>query len=299
MMNSLPAAGRRRQAMLGFTLVELMVSVAIGLILLLFLSSLYFNSRSSSRLNDDNARMQEDGRYAMGLIGRNLMQAGFGYMQTGNSTDFPPADLKSLGLQGLMGCTDGFAEPMTAIPPTCAAAGSSAFMTSYTSEPYDASKSDISGAGTDCSGTPAVGATVDKGGIVINRFYVGPNKTLYCKGNAGAEPQPILSNVEKMLVTYGIDTESKYAPLLSTTDAAIAGADEYNGSNNKAGWDRVVTATVCLEIRSANKVVTTGAGQTYLKCDGSSFTSHDGLLRTVMTRVFTLRNNATASLGDN
>lgn len=298
MMNSLSSTGRRR--MPGFTLVELMVSVTIGLILLLFLSSLYFNSRSSSRLNDDNGRLQEDGRYALSVIGRNLMQAGFGNMQTGNTTDFPPAAYSTL--KGLVGCSYGFAMPV-AVPPTCAGvpvpapagAGPSAFTTSYTSEPYS-DATNISGAGTDCSGTQVTGATSTQGALVINSFYIDAN-TLYCKGNAGlATPQPLLNNVDNMLVTYGIDTGNQYVPLQSTTDATIAGVADNPNGNFKVGWDRVVTATVCLETHSTNSVVTGATGQTYFKCDGTQVTAPDRLLHTTMTRVFTLRNNATPSL---
>ena len=282
----------------GFTLIELMVSVTIGLILLLFLSSLYFNSSSSSRLNDDNARIQEDGRYALGIIGTNMMQAGFGNMQTGTATDFPPGAYPSL--KGLTGCNHGFVLP-AATPPVCDASSTTApaaFTTSYTSEPhYDATN--ISGAGTDCSGTQAINSTSTTGGIVINSFYVSAN-TLYCKGNAGATPLAMLSNVDDMQITYGIDnspTSGLYAPVQSTQDAAVAGDISNPNANTKIGWDRVVTATVCLEIHSTNAVVKNSAGQTYYKCNATSPTTKtDGLLHTTMTRTFTLRNNATASL---
>ncbi|WP_395822670.1 PilW family protein [Collimonas sp.] len=301
--------GAQRRHTDGFTLIELMVSVTIGLILLLFLSSLYFNSRASVRLNDDNARIQEDGRYALSLIGRNLMQAGFGHMQTGNTTDFPPQSPIELSkLKGLTGCSYGFATPVAAIP-TCAAApvpapssisGPSAFTVAYTSEPYS-DATNISGAGTDCSGTKAFNATSTQGGVVINSFYLdSATKTLYCKGYAGsATPQPILSNVDNMVLTYGIDTGNRYAPMKSTTDAAEAGATDAINGNNKVGWDRVVTVTVCLELHSANNVVTAAAGQSYYKCNASTPTvATDRLLHTTMTRVFTLRNNATASLSN-
>ena len=90
-----------------------MVSVTIGLIPLLFLSGLYFNSRDGSRPNDDNARIHEDGHYALSLIRRNLMQAGFDHMRTGNTTDFPPQIPNELTkLKGLTGCSYGFATPL-------------------------------------------------------------------------------------------------------------------------------------------------------------------------------------------
>ncbi|PFH08816.1 type IV pilus assembly protein PilW [Collimonas sp. PA-H2] len=300
MMNLRSPTLRQNRRMQGFTLVELMVSVTIGLILVMFLSSLYLNSKSSSRLNDDNARIQEDGRYALSVIGRSLMQAGFGNMLTGNTTDFPPSANPTL--TGLMGCDKGFAQPITTTPPTCATTLTApAFAVSYTSEPYDTvntpSNSVISGAGTDCSGTQATGATSTAGGLVSNSFYLDTSKNvLYCKGNAGSTAQAILSNVDNMTITYGIDTGNQYTPMQSTTSASTAGASSING-NNKVGWDRVVTVTVCLEIHSTNNVITTSSGQTYYKCGATTATTaSDHLLHTTMTRVFTLRNNAAASL---
>lgn len=284
-----------RRSTLGFTLIELMVSVTIGLILMLFLSSLYFNSKSSSRLNDDNARIQEDGRFALNLIGHNLAQAGYGNMLTGNTTDFPPAT--SPTLTGLMGCDNGFVTPITATPPTCGGTDStdSAFAVSYISEPYDATNSPISGAGTDCSGAQATGATSTQGGAITNSFYRDSTTSiLYCQGNAGTA-QKILSNVDKMKVTYGIDTAANYSPTKQNGSASDAGTAD-NNDNNKVGWDRVITATVCLEIHSTNNVVSSSAGQTYTNCDGTSVTASDYLLHTTMTQVFTLRNNATPSL---
>ncbi|MEO6920051.1 MAG: PilW family protein [Collimonas sp.] len=281
--------------MRGFTLIELMVSLTIGLIIMLFLSSLYFNSKSSSRLNDDNARIQEDGRFALGVIERSLMQAGFGNMMTGNTTDFPPVAYPTL--TGLMGCDNGYATPMT-VPPTCAAtATANAFTASYTSEPYDSTNSPISGAGTDCSGTQAVGSSSTTGGLVSNSFYLDTTKkVLYCQGNAGSNPVALLNNVDNMTVNYGIDTGNQYTPMQAMASASTAGTATING-NNRLGWDRVVTVTVCLEIHSTNNVISTSTGQVYYKCNATtSTTASDHLLHTTMTRVFTIRNNAAASL---
>ncbi|MFC5472609.1 PilW family protein [Paraherbaspirillum soli] len=280
------SASSRRRGTQGFTLIELMVSVTIGMILVLFVSSLYFNSKSSYRLNDDNARIQEDGRFALSVIGRSLMQAGYGNIVTSISTDFPPTS--EPGLTGITGCDDGFVTPITARKPTCGGTTSTgpAFAVSYTAEPYNNADSPISGAGADCSGTNA-------GGTVTNSFYL-DSGTLYCKGNAGADPQAILSNVDAMTLTYGVDTTGNYTASQSKTKASDVVALTAN-DNNRQGWDQVVTVTVCLEIHSTNNVTT--AKQSYLKCgDTTPTTATDFKLHTTMTREFTLRNNATPSL---
>ena len=61
----------------GLTLVELMVSLTLGLLITLAIGYLYTNSRQSYRLNDNVARMQENGRHAMEVISRDVRMAGY------------------------------------------------------------------------------------------------------------------------------------------------------------------------------------------------------------------------------
>lgn len=61
----------------GLTLVELMISVTIGLIITLAIGYLYTSSRQTYRMNDNIARMQENGRYAMEMISRDVRMAGY------------------------------------------------------------------------------------------------------------------------------------------------------------------------------------------------------------------------------
>ncbi|MFN3593216.1 MAG: PilW family protein [Thiobacillaceae bacterium] len=61
----------------GLTLVELLISLTLGLIITLAVGYLYINSRHIYRVNDNVARMQENGRYVMEMIGRDLRMAGY------------------------------------------------------------------------------------------------------------------------------------------------------------------------------------------------------------------------------
>ena len=61
----------------GLSLIELMISIAIGLLLLAALSTLFVNqSRTRTELDKQN-RMIDNGRYALDLISENLRMAGF------------------------------------------------------------------------------------------------------------------------------------------------------------------------------------------------------------------------------
>ena len=60
----------------GLTLVELMIAITLGLIVLLAIGSIYINSRQTYRVQEDNARLQEAGKYALEVLGRSIRQAG-------------------------------------------------------------------------------------------------------------------------------------------------------------------------------------------------------------------------------
>ena len=61
----------------GFSLVELMVAMTIGLIVLAGVAYLYVESRQSFRSMDNLSRMQESARYALEIVSRDIRMAGY------------------------------------------------------------------------------------------------------------------------------------------------------------------------------------------------------------------------------
>jgi type IV pilus assembly protein PilW len=61
----------------GLSLVELMVAIVLGLILVAGVIELFVNNRQVYRVQDAKARMQENGRYAMAILGQNIRDAGY------------------------------------------------------------------------------------------------------------------------------------------------------------------------------------------------------------------------------
>ena len=61
----------------GFTLVELMVSILIGLILLAVMGLAFLSNKQSYRAQDSSAQMQENGRYAIEVLTRDIRLAGY------------------------------------------------------------------------------------------------------------------------------------------------------------------------------------------------------------------------------
>jgi type IV pilus assembly protein PilW len=61
----------------GFTLVELMVAVTLSLIILVAVAQLFATSRSTYGLEENLARVQENGRFAMGFLTEDIRMAGY------------------------------------------------------------------------------------------------------------------------------------------------------------------------------------------------------------------------------
>ena len=70
-----PAIVRSRQH--GVTLIELLISLALGLAVLVGLSAVYVAAKQSFRFQETGGRMQEDAMFALETISRELRMAGF------------------------------------------------------------------------------------------------------------------------------------------------------------------------------------------------------------------------------
>lgn len=114
-------AGQQR----GFTLVELMISLVLGLLLILGVISVYVTNQQAARTNEGLARLQEGGRIAFELMSRELRQAGgnaCGAPLVANVLNNPGASWATDFAAGPIRGFDGDA-PVPAIVPTGAAVG--------------------------------------------------------------------------------------------------------------------------------------------------------------------------------
>lgn len=241
----------------GFTLVELMIAVTIGLILLLVVGTVFTSSRQAFRIQEDNARIQESGRFALEILGRSIKQAGH--------ADIPFTGFKVAFTGNAITGTDG-------------AAGAADTITLQ----YDGVIGD-----RDCGvGTPVSAADITAGNNIIQSHFNldTANAQLRCDGTIAAAPaapgappsgQAVLDDIEDLQILYGIDT---------TGDQS---ANQYVAA--PADWNQVVTARVCVLVRS-EKTNIVSAGN-YMNCNGASVAvPADRRLRRAFTETFNLRN---------
>lgn len=231
----------------GFSLVELMIAITLGLIVLLAIGSIYIGSRQTYRVQEDNARLQEAGRYALEVIGRNLRQAGADSEMSFNATAITP----ECSVAGV--CT-----PITGVN------GAAAAPDAMTIQFY-AGREELNGGvwvTRDCTGGPV--PFVPTGAVITNVFEVAADASslatgtgLRCTGSVGG-PQALVADVEDMQVIYGIDT----------TIPVDQVADRYVEAPTAAQWPLVVAARVCVLLQSTNNGLTV-APQRYLNCAGA------------------------------
>lgn len=245
----------------GLTLLELLISMSLGLLLLVGIGTVYVGSNQTYRVQQDNARLQETGRYALEVIGRSLRQAGYRDVSASSVNPDNPAT-------------------WTAISGTN---GSGAAPDTITLQ-YQWTNGDRS-----CNGDSAGTA----GDLVWDSFNLA-SAVLRCDGDIYTLPaapnpsvQPLLDLIEDMQLLYGVDTDGDQT------------ANLYTDASSVANWGQVVNVKVCVLVHSTNLGITTAA-QRYLTCNGALgedttaandlATATDTSLRRTFVATFNLRN---------
>ena len=232
-MNTLRHTPRRsRQA--GFTLVEMMVAVTIGMIVLFGMTATFVNLKNTFRSQDKLGTLQDNERLALTFLTNSINEAGYYPDPKSASTitasvapttsPASPGGTMPAGA-GVFGTADGGA-----------ATSPESLQTAYASLSTDGL---ISCIGTSYAGSATVAATVR------NIYYVDPTtNSLMCRvlvnglgtdamANAGT-PQVLVTGVSKMAVLYGL------AP------AGSMQVNEYVSPGTVTAWNTVKAVRITL-----------------------------------------------------
>jgi type IV pilus assembly protein PilW len=165
-MKQPPALSRKRHSR-GLTLIELMVSMVIGLILMIAVVATYLSASAASRVSDAQGRMNEDAQAALSILAQQLRMAGNNPKQP-NYTSLAPrnpvygpanAYVGSPGTYAVRGCDGRFSNITAAadIPALICDAGGAAspdsIAVSYEADAFNTVPSSAgSTTATDCLG---------------------------------------------------------------------------------------------------------------------------------------------------
>ena len=322
----------QRQA--GFSLIELMIALVINLVIVIAASYLYLGTSESKRALSQQQQLSENGQYALDLIGRDIVNAGFfpAARQITNGIAFKYqnddiAKSQTAFNSGVFGCTAQSFSPSTK---ACAAHASSAITADtiivnyFTNDAFgsdigqrvDCNRQDVDTAAenagrTDVSTAPTLGQAPLKPLFVSNRYtlvtttYVIEGQSITtqsvgCNGIANTVYQPAIVGIESLQFLYGVYSDSTLQPQRFYTASAVASlGGTVDGSLPQTPWDRVVAVEVCLVARGleASKMTTsTGSVTPYVNCAGTTINPADRFVRKVYRKTFALRNNLTLTV---
>lgn len=262
---------RRPFSLLGHTLVELVVAVALGLVVTAGAVSLYRSQRAAFTRARDALQIHEAGLTALTLIGQQIQMTGF-----------VPADASRQQVRpALFGCSG--ARPTGAddnLACELLASRSDGIAVRYIGDTVSTWPS-ATGQSTDCLGQAVSTASADvgvRGVLVVNRFYAKLSSStgeseLYCEGSGKVgSAQPLVEGVERLRVRYWL------AGAQSALDASALAAGQ---------WVDVVAVDLCVLVRGAPQ----GSRTRYVDCDGVSGTGADMRVRQAFWRRVAIRNN--------
>jgi type IV pilus assembly protein PilW len=254
----------------GLSLIELLVSLAVGLLIVLAAVSSYVGAAQAGRMAEAQMRMNEDAQAALAILTQHLRMAGNNpdqpnrYLDTRRNPVYAPSTLASTFTPtgfAIRGCASTFSNIKTAKrldDLVCAPGGPGSRTPHSIAVTYEADAFNTvptaSKDPTDCLGyglTPetatlavatAAGPAVSQVPYFVadNRFYIGTSTTvvspsLYCKGKGGA--QPLVENIEDMQFTYGLTPTAPSAAGAFGYVQAVppnAGASHPGTANNQA-----------------------------------------------------------------
>ena len=239
----------------GFSLVEMMVAVLIGSLVVLAASQLFLTNQRTFLLQQGLTDVQEQGRFAMDFIARDLRRMG----------------MRQPGV--ISGPTPGIVRtPVTVNGVTFAASeegGASVSANDRLTFAYQAN----TGA-EDCEG-----GTLGAPGAIVNTYWVNNNAQLVCRGSvdAGTTGIVIVDGVDSFQVLYGVDTVQDGVPFAARyVTAGDLGAD-----------DEVVTVRVGLLVRASQQnLPPMGDPLGYVVLDKSLTPGEPPLERPAIRRLF-------------
>jgi len=288
----------------GYSLVELLIAMAIGLVLLGAILSIYLGTSVAGRQSNTVSRMSEDAGIALETLARHIRMAGYSEPllmagrnaatanAAGQVAQFADSNLTG---EGLKGCDGGF-DSNTADWSNLACKSSTtvpdAIAVRYQGDQYNTDPNASNNA-TDCLGQAVTGTTPSAVSgrpdyvLVQARFFINSNQELSCAGNGNASfgAQPLVGGVEKMRIVYGIASDS--------TDNQIvrfASASEINalGGTTAQNWGQVVAVRICIQMVGADP--DQGQAVPYYDCDGVRQSPSDKYLHRTFSTTVSIRN---------
>ena len=318
-----PAVTRPRRGVrtrsLGISLIELMVSLTLGLLLMVSVVNAYVGSSRAAQVTEAQARMHDDANAALAVLKANIRMAGNNPerpMRAADAARNPVYTAPALTAFAIRGCDSGFANGRDAgriDDLVCATnPGAGALSVTYEADAFNTAGVDGAAVPLDCAGVPLAARTAavttydpltnapntENVQYYFNesRFYVetgndGVPRLLCRGGGTGFTPGVLAENVEDFRLTYGVVSPSATSGLVAgyVTAAGIASRPEFAPYPEPERWGKVAAVGICLLLRTAHPVVHDAASAKYVDCSGALVDAPDLRLRHAFRATVVIR----------
>lgn len=252
-------------AIKGFSIVELLVAVTLSSLLLLGVTKIFIDTKSSYNLREGLSRLQENGRFAMDLVQLSMRQTGF------KANGFQADDAAFLVDAANYGpANNNFGSPGQVV------AGSEGGGTNSDTLSLRFQQPSAAPFVVECNPNlvPVASATL------VNTIYIAADNTLHCIDSAGND-QLVIDGVENLQVLYGVDSDiDRIADMYIPANTVTANSD----------WPQVVSVRIALLLSSVDSATPIPDTTVYNLLGTNIGPMNDNMRRHVFTTNVAFRN---------
>jgi type IV pilus assembly protein PilW len=269
----------RRRAQSGFSLVELMVAMVIGLFLTSAIVAAYVSTSSATQSSTLQAELNENGSLALQILQQQLKLTGYSNV---NATGVPNfTGVAVFGCDSPFTAANGDYFGGTGTP--CGSGTGDAIAVRYEADAISSYSTAGTSATSSCTNATlnnwATSAASTGYALAENRFYIQSN-SLYCIGREGSggfgTETELIPNIEDLKVQYVVTAPMNATYVPHQVTARVDATNAVLGTT-LANWRRVAGVNICVLVRSASPApkgdLTDAEMSRYIDCDGNTDTS--------------------------
>ena len=265
----------------GFSLIELLIAMIIGLFLLAGIATSYVSSKKSSIERNQFTTLEENGRMALEVLSNSLQHTGYTSSNSAPLEDKfidTAADVKSVtcGVPSVMN---------SGLFPTTFPANAKITNDSDSGDSVGVIYLGDSNIFTDCSGGTLPASCQIGSGLTVNAskiysaFYLDATD-LKCAGSRDNAVQLIAEGIENMQILYGVDADDD-----NLVDRYVKAPDV------GTLWNNVINIQIAILARTLREIKDTAEQQKFTLLDYEHTTPTDRFQRAVFSTTISLRNS--------